>query len=280
MKIVTFRAGGETSAGRLEDDTRVVPLPFRDAAELLSHGGEGISLAASAGAEPVDVAGLTLLPPVPSPGKVICVGLNYQAHVEEGRTPKEVPAFPVLFAKFADSLAGPRAAITLPAASAEADWEAELVIVIGARVKSVGQAAAAAAIGGFMVGNDLSMRDWQRRTGEWLQGKAWDAASPVGPAIVTPDEVGGPVPDLRITCTLNGDVMQDARTSEMIFNPAFLVSYVSTFTTLRVGDLIFTGTPSGVGAAQRPRVFLQPGDVLNTSIEGLGELRNECVAES
>ena len=141
------------------------------------------------------------------------------------------------------------------------------------------EAEAAAAIAGFSIGNDVSMRDWQRRTTQFLQGKTWEASSPVGPALVTCDEVGGVRPDLAVTCLVDGQVMQDARTADLLFDAVTVVSYASTIMTLRPGDLIFTGTPDGVGAARTPPVFLQDGQVVTTRIEGLGEMVNTFVAE-
>jgi acylpyruvate hydrolase len=167
----------------------------------------------------------------------------------------------------------------LPAASPKVDWEAELVVVVGRAVRNASEAEAASAVAGFSIGNDISMRDWQRRTTQWLQGKTWEACSPVGPALVTPDEVGGVRPDLAISCLLDGETMQDARTSDLLFDPVHVVAYASSIGTLRPGDLIFTGTPDGVGFARTPPVFIQEGQVVTTRIQGLGELVNTFVTE-
>jgi acylpyruvate hydrolase len=158
------------------------------------------------------------------------------------------------------------------------DWEAEIVIVIGRAVRRAGRAEAAAAIAGFTVGNDVSVRDWQLRTSQWMQGKAWEAMSPVGPVLLTADEVGVR-PDLRMRCLVDGTVMQDFRTSDMIFDPVDLVCYFSTAVTLRPGDLIFTGTGPGVGIVRKPEVYLRPGQVLTTEVEGIGQTVNRLVAE-
>ncbi len=191
---------------------------------------------------------------------------------------RELPAHPTLFAKFADTLLGARDDLVLPAVSEEVDWEAEPGVVVGAPVRRASTAQAAAAIAGYTVLNDVSMRDWQWRTTEWLSGKAFEATTPVGPWLVTPDEVGDAA-DLALRCEVDGRVMQSSRTSDLLFRPADLVAYVSRITTLRPGDLIATGTPGGVGVARTPRVFLAPGQVLRTVIEGVGECVNTCVAE-
>jgi acylpyruvate hydrolase len=275
MQLVTVRTGTGTSAARV-DEGDVVFLPYGDVGELLASGEDWPARASVEGRrEPRDAVELGLL--VPRPSKVFCVGLNYLRHVRESGG--EVPSHPTLFAKFADALTGPYDEIVLPAASARVDWEAELVAVIGRRVRNANEEEAAAAIAGFSIGNDVSMRDWQRRTTQWLQGKTWESSSPVGPALVTPDEVGGVHPDLGVTCLVDGETMQDARTSDLLFDAVAVVSYASAVMTLRPGDLIFTGTPDGVGAARTPPVFIQDGQVVTTRIEGLGEMVNTFVAE-
>jgi acylpyruvate hydrolase len=275
MQLVTTRTADGTAAGRIEGD-EIVTLPFDGVAELLASGEDWAERAAGDGPR-TSLAGADLAPVVPNPSKIFCVGLNYLRHVLEGGG--EVPSHPTLFAKFPDSLTGPHDDIVLPAASEGTDWEAELVIVIGKTVRTSDPAVAADAIAGFTVGNDTSMRDWQRRTTQWLQGKCWDSSSPVGPALVTIDEVGSPRPDLAVTCLVDGEVMQDARTSDLLFDPVDIVTYASTVVTLRPGDLLFTGTPEGVGAARTPPVFLQDGQVVTTRIERLGEMVNRFVAE-
>lgn len=220
-----------------------------------------------------DVTDDSLTAVVPLPSKIVCLGLNYASHIEEmGR---ERPQFPTLFAKYQESLIGPADTIDLPTDLSTVDWEAELVVVVGRTIRGGSRDEAAAAIGGFTVGNDTSIRDHQRRTLQWLQGKTWEASTPVGPALVTPDEVGGPAPDLRITATVGGELMQDARTGDLVFDPVECVSYISTIITLCPGDLIFTGTPGGVGDAREPKRFVQPGEVVEVEIEGLGRLVNQ-----
>lgn len=276
MRVVTIRTEDGTAAARVEGD-QAVRLPYSDVGELLASGDDWRTRAAADHGRSFALAGVDLGPVVPHPSKIVCVGLNYMKHVREGGG--EVPSYPTLFAKFPDALAGPRDDIVIPSASQATDWEAELVVIIGATVRGADPETAAAAIAGFTIGNDVSMRDWQLRTDQWLQGKTWDAASPVGPALVTVDEVGSPRPDLAISCRVDGEVMQDARTSDLLFDPVDIVVYVSTVVTLRPGDLIFTGTPEGIGGAMVPPRYLQDGEVVTTRIEGLGEQVNRFVAE-
>ena len=301
MKLATFRqADGTTRAGRIEGD-EVVLLPVAGVGELLGSGPDWLALAGQAG-ERVPLAGAEFGRLVSEPSKVFCIGRNYLAHIREGNPDAELPRFPEIFIKFADSLTGPYADIPLPAgsgfvklreavgAAAEAptvsvpvesdfvDWEAELVLVIGQAVRRASERAAAAAIAGFTVGNDVSVRDWQFHTSQWTQGKAWEAMSPVGPVLVTVDELGVR-PDLRIRCLVDDEVMQDSRTSDMLFGPVELVAYISRIVTLRPGDMIFTGTPAGVGLARRPQVYVRPGQVLTTEIDGIGKTVNTFVAE-
>lgn len=209
----------------------------------------------------------------PRPGKIVCVGLNYRTHIlEMGR---DLPEYPTLFAKFADTLTGPYDDVEAPAEDAQLDWEAELTVVIGETVRRADEKAARAAIAGYTVANDVSMRGYQFRTREWLQGKLWDASTPVGPVLVTADEW---TPGPAVRTVLNGEVMQEASTGDLVHDPVFLVSYVSTMITLRPGDLILTGTPGGVGHARKPPRYLSAGDVVETSIDGIGTLRNRIVA--
>lgn len=218
----------------------------------------------------ISESGLVFLNPVPRPAKILCCGLNYRDHIVE--TGREIPQYPTLFAKFADTLAGPAAEIVVSGAQ-RLDWEAELAVVIGASVHRADESDAAAAILGYAVANDISMRDWQQRTLQWLQGKAFDGTTPLGPHIVTADAIE-PRDGLMVECAVNDEVMQHGDTAELVFDAAHLVSYVSQFTRLSPGDIILTGTPGGVGMGMPEPRYLQDGDVLTTRIEGIGELRN------
>ncbi|XVQ09583.1 fumarylacetoacetate hydrolase family protein [Spirillospora sp. CA-255316] len=259
-------------------ETRLLPYP--DVGALLAaREADGVLAGPGGGAgEPgPEVDEADFAPLVTRPSKVVCVGLNYKDHIlEMGR---ELPPHPTLFAKFADTLLGARDDLLLPAASEAVDWEAELAVVVGRRVRNADRRTARAAIAGFTVANDVSMRDWQRRTGQWLQGKAFEATTPLGPVLVTPDEVDG-AEDLEISCTVDGVVKQRSRTSQLLFTPADIVAYVSAITTLHAGDVLLTGTPGGVGAGRTPAEYLRPGQVLTTTIEGVGSCRNACVEET
>lgn len=273
MKLATIRTPSGTAAVRVDDD-EAVELGARDLGELLRREGWAEQAAAAAGSRhPRD--GLVYAPLVPDPDKIICVGLNYRTHIREmGR---ELPAYPTLFAKFGNALLGANDDIVLPSVSGQVDWEAELGVVVGRPVRRASAAQAAGAIAGYTIVNDVSMRDWQWRTGEWLQGKSFEASTPVGPWLVTPDEVDAGHLDLR--CDVDGDNRQHANTADLLFTPADIIGYASQFTTLAPGDLIATGTPGGVGAGREPPLFLGDGQRLVTTIEGLGQLANRCVAE-
>jgi acylpyruvate hydrolase len=210
-----------------------------------------------------------------APTKIVCVGLNYRNHIlEMGR---ELPEFPTLFAKFAESLIGPNDPIALPPeAATHVDWEGELAVVIGRRTRRVDPDAAGESIAGYAVFNDVTMRDFQYRTTEWLQGKSWEASSPLGPLVVTADE-WSPGPTLQTA--VDGETVQSVSTADLVFDPTALVSYISQIFTLQPGDIIATGTPGGVGHARKPPRYLEAGSVLETTIEGLGAQRNAVIRE-
>jgi acylpyruvate hydrolase len=282
MRLATIRTAAGTRAVRVDAD-RAVETGHPDVGALLAGPSWPDAVAAASG--PVhELADLDYAPVVPQPGKIVCVGLNYARHIREmGR---DVPRFPTLFAKYAEALIGARDDIMLPAASAAVDWEAELAVVIGAPVRHADQAAATAAIAGYSVLNDVTARDWQYRTPQWLQGKTFEATTPFGPELVTPDEFpllgterGGAGPVLELTCHVDDELAQSASTSDLVFSPAATVAYVSAVLTLRPGDVLALGTPGGVGHARQPPCYLKPGQVLTTRIEGLGECRNLCAAE-
>ena len=274
MRFATIRTEYGTTAARLDGDV-LVPLDAADVGEMLASGDEGPGRQRE-GAALVPAAEADFAPVVPRPGKVICVGLNYREHILE--TGRELHAYPPLFAKFADTLTGARDDLVLPSVSEKIDWEVELGVIIGRPVYRATAAEAAAAIAGYTVVNDVSMRDWQSRTLQWLQGKMFERTTPAGPYLVTADETGS-APDLEVRCEVDGTVMQQSRTSDLLFSPAQIVSYASQAITLQPGDLIATGTCGGVGDARKPPVYLQPGNVLRTWIEGLGECLNHCVPD-
>jgi acylpyruvate hydrolase len=277
VKLATLRTGAGTTAAVRIGEGAVTGLGAPDVGALLADPGwreRAAGGGAVLGSGPPDPATLDLATLVPRPGKVVCVGLNYRAHIREmGR---ELPQYPALFAKFAEALIGPRDPIALPPESAAADWEAELAVVIGAVVRRAGADQAAAAIAGFTVLNDITMRDWQYRSPMWLQGKTFEGTTPVGPVLVTPDELpGGVRPALELRCEVDGETVQKANTGDLVFDPVDLVRYVSTIVTLRPGDLIATGTPGGVGHARKPPRYLAEGSVVVTEITGLGRCENQ-----
>jgi len=224
----------------------------------------------------VPLAEVTLRPVIPRPGKIVCVGLNYLDHV--GETGRQLPEYPVLFTKFVETLTGPRDPIVLPPESAQVDYEGEMAVVIGRAGRRIAADDATRHIAGYTIANDVTMRDYQYKTHQWLQGKVWEASTPLGPWLVTPDEVGD-AHALDISLTLNGEVMQRASTEQLMFDVPALVSRVSELVTLMPGDVILTGTPGGVGYRRDPQVFLSPGDQVVVEISGLGRLVNPVVAE-
>ncbi|WP_142060101.1 fumarylacetoacetate hydrolase family protein [Pseudarthrobacter sp. B4EP4b] len=282
MKLLTLRLPADTGTGTearttavRQDGDILTEIPgFSDVGALLKDATwETTAKAANGATHPLEGADLAAV--VPSPGKIICVGHNYRNHIKEmGR---EVPEYPTLFAKYAESLIGPNDDLALPQESDTVDWEAELAVVIGKQGRRIPEAQAADHIAGYSVLNDISMRDYQFRTIQWLQGKTWEKSTPFGPALVTQDEF---TPGPLMTSAVDGDVQQSTPTSDLVFTPEFLVSYISTIITLNPGDVIATGTPGGVGHAQDPKRYLQEGQVLVTTIEGLGQLTNRVVKEA
>ncbi len=214
-------------------------------------------------------------PAVPEPGRILCLGVNYSEHAIEGG--RDVPTWPEAFVRGPGSVLGPYADLVKPALSTRFDYEGELGVVIGAGGRYIRATDAMAAVAGFVVLNDASAREWQRAGTQWTAGKNFDASMPVGPEVVTADELD--VSDVALTTTLNGQVMQSARTSQMIVDIPSAIEFFSSFTRLRPGDVIATGTPGGVGFARKPPVWLQPGDVIEVTVEGVGTIRNRVVAE-
>jgi 2-keto-4-pentenoate hydratase/2-oxohepta-3-ene-1,7-dioic acid hydratase in catechol pathway len=220
--------------------------------------------------EAVPLDQVQLLPPIARPAKIICIGLNYVAHAEEqGREAPDMPAF---FAKFATSLRGSGATVELPRWSSKVDYEAEVAFVIGERCKDVAAADALRHIAGYTLLNDLSARDYQFKTPQWMPGKAFDGAAPCGPALVTPDEAG-PHDAIGIALDLNGERMQESSTADLVHSIPALIEYLSMLMTLEPGDIVATGTPAGVGSLRDPKVWLKPGDEVVVSSPQLGELR-------
>jgi acylpyruvate hydrolase len=275
MRLVTIRTANGTRAGRVDGD-RVVELDAPDIGGLLSDLDWARAAAAAGGAEHA-LAGAGLATLVTRPSKVICLGLNYASHIKEMGL--EPPKYPTLFPKFPGTLIGARDPILLPKVSEQVDWEVELGVVIGRPARHVSGDEAAAAIAGYTVINDVSVRDYQSHTTQFLAGKVFERTTPVGPALVTLDELPGGGADLAVRCEVDGEVMQDSRTSDLLFSPAEIISYVSDIITLEPGDLIATGTPAGVGAARTPPVWLRPGQVVRTVVEGVGECVNQCLPE-
>jgi len=265
MKLATVAHEGRTTAAVLDGD-RWRALPADDLSALLATTAPD-RLAALVGAE---LPGAIPVLPLPSPRKVVCCGLNYADHITEmGR---ELPQHPTLFAKFADTLTGPEDDLSLPH-GLDVDWEAELAVVVGVELRGADRDTAGRAIAGYTVANDISVRDWQKRTLQWFQGKAWDRTTPLGPVVVTPDELD-PVAGVEVICRVNGVERQRGNTRTLVFDAADLLAYVSTFTVLRPGDLVLTGTPGGVGSGMTPPVHLADGDLVETEIPGIGTLRN------
>ncbi len=213
--------------------------------------------------------------PIERPGKIICVGLNYRDHAEEQGTP--LPEAPLLFAKWQNALIGPGEPIVIPPIVTKCDYEAELGVVIGTRIRDVSAENALEAVAGYVCVNDVSARDLQFSDGQWTRGKSPDTFCPVGPALVGRDEISDPQA-LAIRAILNGEAVQDSNTANMVFGVAEIIEYVTRTITLEPGDLIATGTPAGVGAFRKPPLFMQPGDEITIEIEGLGSLTNPVVA--
>ncbi|MCW3768076.1 fumarylacetoacetate hydrolase family protein [Paenarthrobacter sp. PAE-2] len=277
MRLLTLRTEATTGKGTLavrQDGDTLTEIPgFADVGELLADPNwEETAEAANGATHALDGADLAAV--VPAPGKIICVGHNYRNHIKEmGR---EVPEHPTLFAKYQESLIGPNDDLALPQESDTVDWESELAVIIGKKGRRISEADAADHIAGYAVLNDVSMRDYQFRTIQWLQGKTWENSTPFGPALVTKDEFTGGL----MTTAVDGEIQQQTPTEDVVFTPEFLVSYISTIITLNPGDVIATGTPGGVGHAQEPKRYLQEGELLTTTIEGLGQLNNRVVKEA
>ncbi|WGM40667.1 fumarylacetoacetate hydrolase family protein [Caulobacter sp. NIBR1757] len=283
MKLATFEAGGPAQLGAVVGD-RIVPLNTGglpgEMIQLIAAWDEAeaeVRRLAEAGAGAVALDSVRLLAPIRRPGKIMAIGLNYADHIAESNL--GTPEHQVWFSKASTSANGPHDPIQVPKVSQALDYEAELVAVIGKGGRHIGKEAAAGAIFGYCCGNDATERAWQHRTPQWVVGKSFDTHAPFGPWITTSDEA--PDPHGRsIRCLVNGEVRQDSNTSHLVFNVWEQVAHLSQAMTLEPGDLIFTGTPGGIGAAMKPMQFLKDGDRVRIEIEGLGALDNPCANEA
>ena len=283
MRFVTFqRESYDEPAILLED--RLIGLRgagFTDLRALIAGGADALDRAQRwllhpPGGELIDAVTATLLAPIPRPPKIVCIGLNYRDHAEESRMP--IPEVPTVFAKFPTAANGHRRPIVLPKASTKPDYEAELAVVVGRGGRYIPEAAWREHVFGYTIFNDVSARDFQMATSQWIMGKTFDTFAPFGPAIVTADEIEDPH-NLDISLTLNGEVMQHSNTRNLIFQAPRLIAFLSSVFTLEPGDIIATGTPGGVGFARKPPRYLKAGDQVTVRIEGLGELSNPVVTE-
>jgi 2,4-didehydro-3-deoxy-L-rhamnonate hydrolase len=282
MKLIRFgNAGAEKPGLLLEDGRRIDASAFGQDYDEAFFGGDGLErlaawAAANAATAPVVDDSVRLGPPLTRPSKIVCIGLNYADHAKESGA--DIPKEPILFFKATSAIVGPNDAIKIPRGSVKTDWEVELAFVIGKKASYVTEENALDHVAGYVLHNDYSEREWQlERGGQWVKGKSCDTFAPLGPFIATRDEIADPQ-NLKLWLKLNGETIQDSSTAQMIFSVKTLVSYVSQFMTLLPGDVITTGTPPGVGLGFKPPKFLQPGDVVELGVEGLGSSRQ--VAEA
>jgi 2-keto-4-pentenoate hydratase/2-oxohepta-3-ene-1,7-dioic acid hydratase in catechol pathway len=284
LRIIRYEIGSGAHLG-LEKDAHLFPIAPDPAGallpELLGKGKQALADAVgeALSRESQPAASARLLAPLLRPPKVIAIGLNYEGHRLE--TKADPPTEPTVFSKFATAIIGPHDDVCLPrVAPRRVDYEAELAVVLGATGRDVEEGEALSWVAGYTVANDVSARDWQTRkpNGQWLLGKSFDTFLPLGPAVVTADEIPDPG-HLQVTCAVSGEILQAANTSELIFGVPALIAYLSQVFTLEAGDVILTGTPAGVGMARNPPRWLAPGDVIETTVEGIGTLRNRVVGE-
>ena len=277
MRLVSLDTGGHPRAALLRDGRvfdiwggALAGIPAEDRTlEAILEAGLLDEVKPVDGDDGVPLDSVRLQAPVTRPGKIICIGLNYRAHAEEQGA--EPPATPTFFAKFRNALAAPGAAVPLPSWSERVDYEAEVAFVIGGRCKDVREADAIDHVAGYTLLNDLSARDYQFKTPQWMPGKTFDGAAPCGPALVTTDEAG-PHDEIEIELTLNGEVMQKSSTADLVHSVPALIAYLSKLMTLEPGDVVSTGTPAGVGSLRDPKVWLKPGDEVVISSPQLGVL--------
>ena len=280
MKLLRFGEAGAERPGLLDDTGTIRDLSGvidELSGAVLSPEGLDRLRALDPATLPEVSAETRLGPPVAGTGKMICIGLNYADHAAESGMP--VPPEPVIFMKATSAICGPDDPIVIPRGSVRTDWEVELAVIIGSRAKYVSEADAMAHVAGYAVTNDVSERDFQmERAGQWTKGKSCDNFGQIGPWLVTADEVADPQ-DLKMWLKVNGETMQDGSTRTMVYGVAHLVSYLSRFMSLHPGDVISTGTPPGVGLGQKPPRYLKPGDVVELGIEGLGQQRQDVIAD-
>ncbi len=285
MRFVTFQAGNEAHAGVVSCGDMVLdlsPVGFRSVLELIEAGSEGRAKVENFVYSPPESAkqrlqDVPLLAPIPRPRRLICVGLNYRDHAEE--TGAQIPKVPTIFNKFHTAVIGPGAKVVLPKVSKAPDYEAEFAFVVGRGGRNIRAEDWQEHIFGYTLVNDVTARDYQRATSQWLMGKTFDTFAPMGPWIITADEIADPH-DLDIQMEINGEILQDSNTRELIFKIPDLIEFLSSVFTLEPGDVVSTGTPAGVGFARKPPRYLHPGDQMTVRMPAIGELRNSVVAES
>lgn len=298
MRLVTYSTNGESRTGAMLDDDNVLDLHRASGGALptsmirllemgaaaLEQAADSLDAAKSAAKAGASASGLIVarsLPgvrleaPILRPGKALAIGLNYRDHAEESG--QALPKYPVVFSKVSTCITGPDMPVHKPRASNSVDWEAELVFVIGTKGRHIKAADAMDYVAGYMCGNDVSVRDWQFHNPTWMIGKGFDTHGPIGPWIVTKDAVDPS--GLGIRCWVNGEQVQSSNTKNLIFGIPALIEYLSTAFTLEPGDIVFTGTPAGVGVSRKPPVFLKAGDVMRVEIDGLGVLENPVIDE-
>ena len=290
MKLITFTHNGKTRIGALSgkqgetvvDLSVAVPSLPQNLKSFLAGGASALAKAQAAAANPpagstLKLADVKLQAPIPNPGKIICIGLNYRDHAAESNSP--LPPYPIVFAKYANTVLAPGEAIVLPKNSQQIDYEAEFGVVIGKRARHVSEADALNYVGGYLPFHDVSARDYQMRTSQWSMGKTFDTFAPFGPALTTADEIADPQ-TLDIQLSINGEVLQKSNTSNLIFTVQQLIADLTSVMTLEPGDIIATGTPGGVGSARKPQRWLKAGDVVRIEIAKLGVLENPVVDEA
>jgi 2-keto-4-pentenoate hydratase/2-oxohepta-3-ene-1,7-dioic acid hydratase in catechol pathway len=276
MRLVTFAAGGDPRVG-VRRDGGIVDAGYADMLDLIRDGAAGLERARAAAAGGPTVEGARLLAPI-RPAKMLCSGINYASHGEEAKAANlPIPSEPFFFSKLPSAIIGPGDEIRIPRETTQSDYEVELAFVIGRRSYRVAESDAMDHVFGWTILHDVSARDVQLKDNQITLGKNPDTFCPLGPEIVTSDELGDPT-NLRVSTTLNGEVMQDASTSDFIFSPAQMLAFISDLMTLEPGDLVSTGTPGGVGFSRDPQVWLRPGDTVTVSVDRIGELTNPVVA--